>query len=155
MSLEDIDSPSQEPVSHEPPGTSLNTLSEEPISWSFRISRAESLGQSDRDKLLGLPSCAYSAKDLSIRNRIVVVRGRDCSHTGFTDRKSVASSHCNLVEVSSDPRLIPSPLCIFQSFPSLKEARVYWHQIFPGTSLDPLPVTCDHISQEPEEWHLL
>ena len=132
------------------------TLSEQPIQWNFRLLRAESLGASDRDKLLEIPSCEFHAVDLSIRDRIfVVVRGRDCSHTGYTDRKCVASSHCNIAEFVKDPRLIPSPLCIFQSFPSLREARVYWNQVFPDTPLNPLPVSCDHAPHTPEEWLLL
>jgi len=146
---------SQEELESSSASISIDTLSSNQISWNFRQSRAESLGQSDSDRLRCVPSCAYQAPSLGVRDRIVVVvQGRDCNHKGYTDRKCVASSHCNIADFVKDPRLIPSPDCILQVFPSLREARIYWSQIFPDIPLEPLPSLCDHSPLLLEEWQV-
>jgi len=141
-------------VISEPP-ISINTLSLE-ISWNFRVSRAQSAGQFARDKLLGNSSCAYFAPDIGLRDRFfVIIKGRDCAHQGFTDRKHIASSHCNPAPHSSDPRFKPCSSCIYHAFASLREVREFWNQVFPDKSLEHLPSVCDHHHLSDSEWLVL
>jgi len=155
MSHEDIESQSHPSFSETP--ISLSTISEDPsLTWDSRVCRAISAGQSAKDKFLGVPSCEYCAPKLELRDRyFVIILGRDCSHSGFTDRKCVASSHCNPASLSRDPRLIPSPSSIVHGFPSLREARAYWNEVFPDSSLEHLPSVCDHLPASEPGWLIL
>ena len=116
--------------------------SQSSIPWDLRVSSAESLGQYARDKLLSRPSCEFVPPPTRLKSRIwVVVSGSLCAHCGHTDRFSVVQSHCFHLNPLTHIKC-PAPLSIFQGFPSLREARVFWQQVYPEAEFDCLPVSC-------------
>ena len=133
-------------VPHQPAASSHPSQVSMP--WDLRVSAAESLGQYARDKLLSHLSCEFVPPPTHLKSRIwVVVSGSLCAHCGHTDLFSVVQSHCFHLNPVTLTRC-PAPQSIFQGFPSLREARVYWQQVYPEAEFDYLPVSC-HPSEYP------
>ena len=122
----------------------------QPVSWDFRIARANQLGQIASAKLRNDSAVHQAVQSTGLKNRYwVVVRGSYCAHVGFTARFSIADSHISVASSSESDSAAPSPIC--EAFASLAEVREFWNQVYPESSLEHLQSVCNplqHLSTQ-------
>ena len=113
-----------------------------PLVEQSRLDRARNIGIIASHTLRNSQVPDIPIEKLQLRNRYwIVVRGARCAHSGLSESWACAKLHVDFSVSSESSRILPSP--IFEAFPSLSEARVFWEEVFPGVTLDHLCSACN------------